>query len=88
VKTILILTLSGALIGAAAAAFIVPPLLSWYATPGGVPPGTQTMVQMPDVVRYVSSKMIQGQGIGAAIGAVMGLVIGVMARRRKPVKSA
>jgi len=88
VKTILILTLSGALIGVAAASFIVPPLLSWYSTPGGVPPGTQTMVQMADVVRYVSSKMIQGQAIGAAIGGVMGLVIGVMARRKSPIKTA
>jgi hypothetical protein len=82
VKTILILTLSGALIGVVAASFIVPPLLSWYSTPGGVPPNTQTMVQMQDVVRYVSSKMIEGQGIGAAIGGVMGLVIGVMGRRK------
>ena len=87
-KTILILTLAGALVGVAAASFIVPPLLSWYSTPGGVPQGTQTMVQMPDVIRYVTSKMLQGQGIGAAIGAVMGLVIGVMGRRKKaPVKT-
>jgi len=88
VKTILILTFAGALVGVAAASFIVPPLLSWYSTPGGVPQGTQTMVQMPDMIRYVTSKMIQGQAIGAAIGAVMGLVIGVMARRKTaPVKT-
>ena len=87
-KTILILTLAGALVGVAAASFIVPPMLSWYSTPGGVPQGTQTMVQMPEVIRYVTSRMIQGQGIGAAIGSVMGLVIGVMGRRKKvPVKT-
>lgn len=82
-KTILLLTFAGALVGVAAASFIVPPLLSWYATPGGVPQGTQTVVQMPEIIRYITSKMIQGQAIGATIGAVMGLVIGVMGRRKK-----
>ena len=87
-KTILILTLTGALVGVTAASFIVPPMLSWYSTPGGVPEGTQTVVQMPETIRYITSKMIQGQAIGAAIGAAMGLVIGVMGRRKKPAKTA
>ena len=87
-KTILILTLAGALVGVTAASFIVPPMLSWYSTPGGVPEGTQTVVQMPETIRYITSKMIQGQGIGAAIGGAMGFVIGVMGRRKKPAKTA
>lgn len=86
-KNALILMLSGALIGAAAASFLVPPMLSWYTTPGGLPQGAQiqAVVQIPDVVRYVTSRLLWGQAIGGGIGAVLGLIISFMSGRKRAV---
>src|SRR3954454_4461344 len=76
-KTALILILAGALIGVACASFLVPPMLSWYTSPGGVPQGSQitSVVQIPEVIRYATSKLLLGQAIGAGIGAAVGLII-------------
>ena len=38
-KTALILMLTGALVGLSVASFLVPPMLSWYTSPGGLPQG-------------------------------------------------
>ena len=89
-KTTIILMLAGALLGVTAASFIVPPALSWYSTPGGLPDGAQiqAVVQIAEVIRYTTSKLLQGQLIGGIIGAVAGLVMGViMAVKQRP-KSA
>jgi hypothetical protein len=86
-KTISIFVLLGALAGIAIASLVVPPALSWYTEPGGLPQGTQiqALVQIPDVIRYSTAKLIEWQMIGAAIGAVAGLVLGiVVVRRRRP----
>ena len=40
-KTILILTLTGALLGVAVASYVVPPALTWYSAPGGLPENTE-----------------------------------------------
>lgn len=89
-KTTLIFILLGALLGAVAASYIVPPALSWYTEPGGLPGGAQvqSLVNVPDVIRYATSKLIRGQLIGGSIGAVGGLVLGlvVMARGRERAK--
>lgn len=79
-KTTLILVLAGALIGVAIASFVVPPALSWYTSPGGLPQGAQiqAVVQIPEVIRYATGKLIYGQAIGGGIGAAIGLVIGIM----------
>ena len=86
-KTHLIFLLLGALLGAALASVIVPPTLSWYATPGGMPKGAQVqvIVQMPEVIHYATSKLIIGQSIGAGIGAVVCFVLSlfVASKRRK-----
>ena len=91
VKTTLIFVLLGALLGAAAASYLVPPALSWYSAPGGLPQGAQVqaIVQIPEVIRYATSKLIKGQTIGAGIGAAVGLVFGIFVvvsgrRRRAP----
>jgi hypothetical protein len=83
VKTALILMLTGALVGVAAASFLVPPMLSWYTSPGGLPEGAeiQAVVQIPEVIRYATSRLMLGQAIGAGIGAVMGLVVSLLMRR-------
>jgi hypothetical protein len=80
-KTTLIWTLAGALIGAVVASFVVPPALAWYTSPGGLPQGAQvqSVVQIPEVIRYATTHLIRGQLIGGVIGAVVGLAIGIFA---------
>jgi hypothetical protein len=88
-KNALLLMLSGAIVGAIAASFIVPPMISWYTAPGGLPQGASipALVQIPEVIRYATTRLLWGQGIGAAIGAVAGLVLSVMfGRRPQPVR--
>ena len=91
-KTHVIFMLLGALLGAAAASAIVPPALTWYASPGGLPEGAkvQVIVQVPEIMRYATSQLILGQAIGAGIGAAAGLVIGIIltVKRRKPAPTA
>ena len=89
-KTTLILALVGALLGAVIASFVVPPALAWYTSPGGLPQGAQiqAVVQIPEVIRYATSRLIRGQMIGAGIGAMVGLAVGIFmgipARGRVP----
>ena len=85
-KTVLLLMLSGALLGVVIASFLVPPMLSWYTEPGGLPKGAavQAVVQIPEVVRYVTSRLLWGQAVGGVIGAVLGLVASFMMRKRAP----
>ena len=80
VSMTVILMLVGALIGIVAASIIVPPALAWYTAPGGLPQGTQiqALVQIPQVIRYATGRLIHGQLIGAAIGATLGLVLGLL----------
>jgi hypothetical protein len=77
--------LLGALVGIAVASFVVPPALSWYTAPGGLPRGTQiqALVEIPEVIRYATGRLIRAQLIGAGVGAALGLVIGVLAARRR-----
>ena len=79
VKNVVILTLLGALAGGVAASYVVPPALSWYTEPGGLPGNTavQALVNIPEVIKYATGRLIRGQIIGASIGAVAGLVLGV-----------
>ena len=82
-KTTVIFVLLGALAGIAVASLVVPPALSWYSTPGGLPKGAQiqALVEIPEVIRYTTSKLIRGQMIGAGIGSVIGLVLGIIVGR-------
>jgi len=86
-KTHVIFLLLGALLGVAAASVVVPPTLSWYASPGGMPKGAQVqvMVQMPEVIHYATSKLIMSQAIGAGIGAVacFGFSLFLASKRRE-----
>jgi hypothetical protein len=85
---ILVLVLAGALVGIVVASLIVPPALAWYASPGGLPQGAQiqAVVQISEVIRYSTSRLIRSQMIGAGIGAAAGLCVGflfdVKSRRR------
>jgi hypothetical protein len=83
-KTTLILMLLGAIAGAVIASFVVPPALSWYTTPGGLPGGAdvQAVVQIPAVIRFATTSLIRGQLIGGGIGAAAGLVLGIVLSSR------
>jgi hypothetical protein len=83
-KTTLILVLLGALLGIAVASWVVPPALAWYTSPGGLPQGAeiQAVVQISEVIRYSTSRLIRGQLIGAAIGAAIGLGAGIFSSVR------
>ncbi len=89
-KTALILILTGALLGVFLASFLVPPMLSWYTSPGGLPQGAeiQAVVQIPEVIRYATSKLLWGQTVGGSLGAVLGLIVHLLVRRKSsPVAS-
>jgi hypothetical protein len=89
VKTTIILVLAGAIIGAVIASYVVPPALAWYTAPGGLPEGAQiqAIVQIPEVIRYSTGRLIRGQLIGGAIGATIGLVVGIaLGVRSRPKK--
>jgi hypothetical protein len=90
VKTTLILVLAGAIAGATVASFVVPPAIAWYTEPGGLPGGAAipAVVQIPQVIRYATDRLIRGQLIGAGIGAAAGLVLGITmgVRRRRAQK--
>jgi hypothetical protein len=83
-KTALIFVLTGAFIGAAVASLVVPPALAWYTSPGGLPRGADipAVVQIPEVIRYATTSLIQGQLIGAGIGGAAGLALGIVLRRK------
>ena len=84
VKNVLIFVLAGALLGIVVASLVVPPALSWYTAPGGLPQGAQiqALVQIPEVIRYSTGRLIRGQMIGAAIGAIAGLGVAFFASSR------
>ncbi len=90
-KTTVILVLAGALIGVVVASLIVPPALAWYTAPGGLPQGTQiqALVQIPDVIRYATGRLMHGQLIGGGIGAVLGAIAsGLLHYRTRPAGGA
>jgi hypothetical protein len=84
VKTILIFVLAGALMGVVIASLVIPPALSWYTAPGGLPQGTQiqALVQIPEVIRYATGRLMVGQAVGGVIGAVLGLVAAILTMRK------
>ncbi len=85
IKTVLILMLAGALAGIVVASYVVPPALAWYTEPGGLPKGAsvQAVVEIPEVIRYATSRLLHGQLIGAGIGAAIGLVVGLVFKVRR-----
>ena len=84
-KRVLIFMMVGAIVGAVAASFIVPPVLGWYNEPGAISPGKQveTLCNVPELIRYTSSRLLRGQLIGAVVGAVLFLFPGVLSARRQ-----
>jgi hypothetical protein len=85
-KTLLAFLFAGAWLGGAIASWVAPGYLEWFNT-GSAEFGTQTVCNVPSIIRIVSTKLINYQLIGSAIGAVTGLILGavlarMLARRR------
>jgi hypothetical protein len=78
-KTLLNFVLAGALLGIAAASWLGPSFLGWY---NETPYATQTMCNLPDVIRRTSASLLTYQATGAGIGALVMLVLGVLFVRR------
>ena len=85
-KTVLVFMLIGAVLGAAVASFLVPPILSWYNEPGAIAPSAedvQTLCNLPQLIRYTSNRLLVGQLIGASVGAVVAIFPGLAVVRRR-----
>ena len=82
--------LIGALVGGVVASFVVPPVLAWYNETGKISSASQvqTLCNLPELIRYTSSRLLRGQLIGAAIGALVFLYPGFLAARRAEEESA
>ena len=89
-KTIGTFMLIGALVGGVIASFVVPPVLAWYNETGKISSASQvqTLCNLPELIRYTSSRLLRGQLIGAAIGALVFLYPGFLAARRAEAESA
>jgi hypothetical protein len=89
-KTLVIWILTGALVGIVAASVIAPPALSWYSAPGGLPEGAQiqAIVEIPEVIRYATGKLMRAQLFGAAIGAGLGAIAAFMTTRKGTMPAA
>ena len=90
VKSLLNFVLVGVLLGVVVASLVVPPALSWYTEPGGLPKGAQiqALVEIPEVIRYATGRLMRGQMIGGAIGGVLGLVAGMLMMRKRRCRSS
>jgi len=84
-KTVLVFMLVGAVIGAVAASFVVPPVLSWYNATGTIAPSghVETLCDLPEMIRYTARSLFRGQLIGAGIGAVLFFFPGIATVRRR-----
>lgn len=83
-KTVGTYVLIGAFVGGVIASFVVPPVLAWYNETGKISSASQvqTLCNLPELIRYTSSRLLRGQLIGAAIGALVFLYPGIVAARR------
>ncbi|NBD10377.1 MULTISPECIES: hypothetical protein [Corallococcus] len=70
-KTFLIFILAGTLLGTFVASLAAPSYIEWN---NSTPLATQTMCNLPVVVRSVTSSLMHSQLLGAGIGAGVGLV--------------
>lgn len=82
-RHLLVWGLVGAIVGVVAASLVVPPLLAWYNEPGNISGGktVQTLCNIPELVHYTSSRLIEGQLVGGAVGAVLFALVGRLAGR-------
>ena len=78
-KTLFNFVLAGALMGIVVASWVGPAFLGWY---NETPFATQTMCNLPEVIRRSTSSLLTYQAIGAGIGGLVMLVLGILFVRR------
>ncbi|NRD45855.1 hypothetical protein D7Y27_13775 [Corallococcus sp. AB004] len=74
-KTFLIFILAGTLLGTFIASLVAPSYIEWY---NSTPLASQTMCNLPEVVRRVTTSLMHSQLMGAGIGAGAGLVVAIL----------
>lgn len=84
-KTVLLLLLSGVILGAVVASLIAPALYTWSHSPGA---GTQEIVSRVEVIREATSMLLRAQTLGAGVGGLAGLVVGFLMARATSRKEA
>ncbi|ATB35381.1 hypothetical protein CYFUS_000794 [Cystobacter fuscus] len=86
-KTLLTFILAGAFGGLATASWLGPKWLEWDNTTRIQ--ATQTMCNLPEVIRSVTAQLLgyqlTGTGVGAGIGLVLGIVFLVMRSKKQKV---
>jgi hypothetical protein len=75
-KTLLTFLLAGAFLGLATASWLAPKWLEWDNTTRFQ--STQTMCDLPQVVRQISSQLLSYQLYGTLIGAGLFLILGIV----------
>ena len=85
-RRILTFMLFGAILGLVTASFAVPPLLGWYNSTGKIAGAkeVETLCNVPQLIRYATTRLLEGQLIGAVVGAVVLGIIGGVVGRRSP----
>ncbi|HLT30204.1 MAG TPA: hypothetical protein VK013_09170 [Myxococcaceae bacterium] len=84
-KTVLLLLLSGVILGAVVASLIAPALYTWSHAPGA---GTQEIVSRVEVIREATSMLLRAQTLGAGIGGLTGLIAGILFARSRSRREA
>ena len=84
-KTVLLLLLSGVIVGAIIASLIAPALYTWSHSPGA---GTQEIVSRVEVIREATSMLLRAQTLGAGVGGLAGLIAGFLIARATNRKEA
>ncbi len=81
VKTVVLFTLIGAVLGTIVVDFIAPAAIAWDHTPRS----GQALCNCTEIAHSISAALIQWQAVGAALGGVGFLVLGVLfeVRQRK-----
>ena len=78
-KTFLIFILAGTLLGTFIASLAAPSYIEWN---NSTPLATQTMCNLPEVVRSVTASLMHYQLMGAAVGAGVGRVVAILVAHR------
>ena len=74
-KTLLTFLLAGAFLGLATASYAGPRWLEWDNTATLAP--TQTMCNLPDIIRLTAARLLHYQLVGTLAGASVFLVLGI-----------
>lgn len=84
VKTVVLFTLIGAVLGTVVVDFIAPAAIAWDHTPRS----GQALCNCTEIAHSISSALIRWQATGAALGAIGFMVLGILWEVRQRRKQA